>query len=150
MTIESKELELYQLKNINLKEYRVIMINDKGIVTGYERKIGTLYEECYGDYASKNGYFRSSIYDLVEYNNYLLVNLSDEAGSYFLSYLPNEITPIQLYSLEILAESFNQVKEMFVQIKDGKDFEYDENVYENFALIALQNVVVNDQNSKTK
>lgn len=97
---------------MKITECRVVIINEKGLVTSFPYTIGKQHQECIDEYAQINNYEYSNIDYVVRKNN--IVFYCDKA-SMIVCYMPITLSDEQLEILDRLSLKMDDITYMEVR-----------------------------------
>ncbi len=132
----------------NVKQYRVIIIDQEGQIFKYKKQLEQLHQDCYNEFALEKKYYEKdrNIKEIVKRGNVVISNLAED---YFAIFMPPSLSDSQLYMLELMEDTLNQVKEIYSEFLDGKSFESFNNAGTHFLKTAVQ-YYYNNENEKLK
>lgn len=109
---------------MNYIKDKVIIIDDEKFNV-YKKEVGNTHQYYLDEFAKEKGYEYSSMEYLAKKGNFVFEIAGPIDNEYFIiGYMPKDITDMQLYYLELMSETFDNVS-LFEGIKltnDSKEY----------------------------
>lgn len=129
---------------MKITECRVVIINEKGLVTSFPYTIGKQHQECIGEYAKKCNYEYSNIDYVVRKNN---IVFSCDKTDMVICYMPKTLSDEQLEILDRLSLKMDDIAYMEVRKykKDGyQDFILGSSIGRRFSDEVIQSYFIKE------
>lgn len=131
---------------ITFKGNKALIICENGEYIQYRVDTQTLHQDIINDFCNKKNYEYPSEKTIIK-NNHIYFRIVNDT---VIAYLPNELTEIQLYHLELLLDEMDNLTYLGIVKEDSKISFKNEDIKSKFSNEIIQQYVTQKQIKESK